>query len=128
VSGVCLATVNVQHVADRFCYVQASSHVLQGGPIGNHRILNIPDNTGQRTCVVALGGGVLSCLGRAASLIDEQSTGNVTVIAGTPGSWSNTGQSLVACFNPGPPIYETQLVTAGFLHGQLYVFPAECDP
>ena len=128
VSGVCLATVNVQHVADRFCYVQSSSHVLKGGPIGHHRILNIPDNTGQRTCVVALGGGVLSCLGKAASLIDELGTGNVNVWAGQAGSEAATGQSLVGCYNPGPPIYESQLVTAGFLHGQLYVFPVECDP
>jgi hypothetical protein len=128
VVGICLATVNVQHVADRFCYVQNNSHVLKGGPIGHHRILNVPANTGQQTCVVALGGGVLTCFGKAATLIDELDDGNVNVWAGAAGSEAATGQSLVGCYNHGPPIFEAQKVTAGILHGQLYVAPVECDP
>jgi hypothetical protein len=128
VAGVCLARVNVQNVADRFCYVQASSHVLKGGPIGHHRILDIPSNTGERTCVVALGSGVLSCLGEADGLIDTGDSGSVTILAGTPGSETTTGQTVPSCYNPGPPIYEGQQCTPAFLGGQLYVFPVECDP
>jgi hypothetical protein len=124
--GVCVARVNVVHTADRCCYVENGSYVLKGCAIGHHRILNVPQGTGEQLCLVGLGTGVLSCFGLADAAIVSGASGTVRVYAGTPGSESDTGQTISA-YNYGPDIADEQEVTVSILHGQFYTAALSCD-
>jgi len=126
VTGVSVALVNILDADDRYARPIASTYVLQSAGIGPVRIIWKPSGTGEKTCAVHL----LGVTGEI--LVKNDSGGNYSanggpntykVMTGTPGSYTDTGQTISAynipAFNNG------KIGAASLLEGVMYAAPWE---
>ena len=128
VAGACRCKLSVTNAADNYADVTNNSKAyLTTGAGGPARILYKPTGTGALTGIVRLGAVYPDVLGKADTAIANAASGTVRVYAGTPGSETDTTQTITSCYNRGPAIADEAWVTVSWLHGKPYVWLVNCE-
>lgn len=96
ISGVCPALVNFSHADMRYARPAASNDVLQADVLGQVRVLYKPSGTGEKECLVDLGGGRFNGWGVADAAISEGSSGTVSFWNGLAGAEADSGMNCTA--------------------------------
>lgn len=124
IAGVCPALVNVTHASQGYARPAASNDVLQGGALGQVRILHKPSGTGEKECLVLLGDGRFEALGESDEAIagSGASAGTVNIL---DGALADTGidEECYVLGEDGAPINVNGGIS--LIHNKLWFTPVD---
>ena len=90
--GPCIALVNITHASQRYARPKKDEDVLQGGALGQVRILHQPSGAGEKECEVLLGDGRFEAIGESDEPIAAGTTpGTVNILTGAGGAETDSG-------------------------------------
>lgn len=125
IAGACMALVNVGDADHRFAVVSASTYILQSAAIGPVTIAYKPSGMGEKKCLVHIRGvtGEILVKNDTGSDIASGSSGTFKVFSGTPGSESDTGQTITAYNKSSVAFKNGKFGAASVLNGYAYACP-----
>ena len=123
---MCRAAIDVTDADHRYAVVAASDYNLQSAAIGPVKILYKPSGTGSAVmCLVNLIGMVGEILVKndTGSDIAVNTSGTFKIFSGTPGSETDTGQTISAYNKSSVAFKNGKFGSVSILEGRAYAVP-----
>lgn len=93
-AGICIVSVDVQNVNDRFAFPEDSSATLKSGPWGPIKLFNTPSGTGVKEVVGMLFDPGASLIGVLDADLLAGGTATMSIYTGEEGSESDSGENI----------------------------------